>query len=186
MITFGGTIDRKMFARALRRQMRGLQFIAVIWVLVGSWGLTSAVVDRPVTWGWPLFLLLLGALFLFLPSWSARTSLKTGQLISAPFTGSADESRFALESPYGRSEVTWPAFNRSAVYDDSVLLFTSAQQFFLVSREFFETEEQWNAFRALVARSVPVRSRRTSPMKAALIWIAIIVLVFLLRALSGP
>lgn len=151
MITFRGTIDRKLFARALRRQQRVLRSIAVLWVVVSLIGFGSAKMGDPATWGWPLFLLLFGVLILASPWLTARRALASGKMIGAPLSGSADESRIVIESEYGRSELPWSAFHRVKVMPDMVLLFASAQQFYVIARTFFASEDEWQRFRELVA-----------------------------------
>jgi hypothetical protein len=151
MITFRGRIDRKLYAQALRRQQRGLQSIAVLWIFASLFGLASASLDDAPMWGLPLFLLLCGVLILAAPWLAARKALASGKILGAPLSGSADESRIVLESEYGRSELPWSAFHRAKVMPDLVLLFTSAQQFHIVARTFFASDEEWQRFRELVA-----------------------------------
>src|SRR5947209_3850959 len=54
MIRFEGTLTPEMYRRALGVTGRPIRMFAWIWIVVGIIALSSAHLDRPVTWGAPL------------------------------------------------------------------------------------------------------------------------------------
>jgi hypothetical protein len=166
MIPFEGRITRAMYARALRRQMRKLHVIAVLWIAVAAMSLmTAPPSDSPARWGIPLLFALAGIFLLLSPELTARRAFRTGKLLAAPFRGFADEERIVIETQFGRNEIPWSVYFRATSTPDMIFLFTSAQQSQLLHRAFFASGAEWEQFADIVRRHVPTRrsGRATVP-----------------------
>jgi hypothetical protein len=183
MVHFRGTLDRESLLQALRLQGRGLIGMAVMFIVFGGIALLSANFSNPASWGGPLFLVVLGVLWLAMPRLSARRQLKTNALFGAPLVGSADEERFIIETEFGHSTIPWAKFHRAVVGPKIALLFTSAAQFYAIADRFFEEPAQWDEFKRLVTQQVPRQARPKGAFRALLLWVAIIVGVFLIWSL---
>src|SRR3954454_24279886 len=180
MIEFKGQIDEKLYRRVLYRQMRGLIVIACIWLFSFLCVLATAPVRSLI--GWPLLFPLLAIYMLLLPYLTARRGMKTGAMLSAPAHGSADEKHFVWGGEFGRSDVPWSKFFRVQTGPDYLLLFSSAQQFFIIARRYFANDTDWEAFRNLAMANVKV-VRNRSILKTAILWFAVIIVVFVIWTL---
>jgi MFS family permease len=180
MIRFEGTLTPEMYRRALGVIGRRMRFFAGLWIVVGVIGLFSAHLDRPVSWGWPLFLVLFGLMLLLSPRMTVKRAFATDLFLSEPITGEADEQGIRMEQPHGRTDLPWTMIHKIVMTPNLVTIYQSASLLRILPREFFADEESWQAFRrfAAAAPSSAKPSPRLMPM--FLVWIAIIVVVFLL------
>ena len=178
MIEFNGQLDEKLYRRVLYRQMRGLITFACVWLLAFA----SAFATMPARSliGWPLLFPAFAIYVLFLPYLTARRGMKTGAMLAAPFHGSADETHFVSQSEFGRSDIPWSKFFRVQTGPDYVMLYSSAQQFYIIAQRFFSSETDWEAFRNLATANVKAIKRGSSFLKTAILWFVITLVVFLI------
>lgn len=184
MIRFEGTLTPELYRRAVTRQMAPIRLTAVMWIAAAVFVLLSAKLDRPLSWAVPVAFIVAGVWILMTPRISARRAFATDRLVSERMTGEADEEGVRIESAHGRADLPWASMHKVVITADLVLLYQSAVLARILPREFFADDEAWQSFRRLAAAAVPpVRSRR--PLAMFALWIAIIVVVFLLRAFFG-
>lgn len=184
MIEFRGSIDRPLYVKALR--LHGTAPPALGQLLIGGGILNLLVngrISNPATWAASLFLGLFGAFLLLSPILLARQALRTSTILREGFTGYADAEQFVLESSHGRSNVRWSSFYRAAVSSNIVLLYTSAQQFYILARSFFASDGDWAEFKTLVTQRLPLRNTGRTVWKAALLWFMIVVGTFFVWSL---
>jgi hypothetical protein len=179
MLEFSGQIDRKLYIRALRQQGKGLIAIAVMLIAAGVWGLRSARMEEPASWGGALFVTLLGAFLIAAPYLTAQKALSTSAILRSPFKGTVDETHIVFESSYGRSDLPGPALHRAAIGPNLALLYSSAHQFHILSREFFADDSAWKAFCELASKYAPKFSEHRTVFKTTIVWLAIVVTVFI-------
>jgi hypothetical protein len=179
VIGFGGTLTRRDMTKALHT--RGLVGFALFWLVIGLLNLAFAA-TRGEGWLVGIILTAFGALLLVMPWFWAARQLETNALLRAAQTGSADESHIVIESEFGRTDLPWSAFHRMTVSRDVVRLYQANVAFNIISRSFFATDADWDAFCALV-RAQPKPKRVTTPttLIAAAVWLGIIIVVFIVR-----
>jgi hypothetical protein len=191
MIHFQGSYTRETLLRAVRLTMgrfRPLLWffgVGVVFTLFGSVfvPLQMGAPFDPVTLMAPLVFALLLGLLLWSPHAAVNRALKTNKLIQAPLEGYANENGVYFSTAHTRSDIPWELFHKAVVSDSMVLLGQSAQQFYPFPRELFASDEDWNAFVALVREKAP-RPRETGGrfLRLFLIWAAIIVVVLVVWA----
>ena len=186
MIEFSGTISRDLLVKAQRLQMARLVPIAVMIALAATYGLLSAKLSDPGSWGIPLFFLLLALFVIVSPYLSARTQQKTDAALRSPISGSADENHFVFISEIARVDMPWEKMHRATVRNDFALLYPSAGAAFIIAREFFDSDDSWAAFRTLVAAKVHQPRAGRPVLRTFVLWLAIIIAIFLLWSLAAP
>jgi hypothetical protein len=154
MVSFSGKIDRPALQRALRIHSKRLITIGVLIGIAGALGLLFANMQEPASWGAPLFLCLFGVFVVLSPWLGARQQMKNASMLTAPITGTADEERVTLESEFGHSAIPWDKLHRAVVRPDMVLLYPSANQFFVVPERYFASRAEWEQFTQLVSKRV--------------------------------
>jgi hypothetical protein len=179
MIRFEGTLTPEMYRRALGVMGRRMRFFAILWIVVGLIGLFSAHLDRPVTWGWAVFLILFGVMLLVSPTMSVKRAFATDRFLAEPITGEADEQGIRMEQRHGRTDLPWTMIYKVVMTPNLVTIYQSASLVRILTREFFADEESWQAFRRLAA-AAPSSKPARRPIYMFLLWIAIIVVVFIL------
>lgn len=179
MVEFTGVIDRRMLVRANRLQMAKVTPFAIMIMFAALYALlTSANVADTTSWSVPLFFLLFASFLLASPYLSARKALKTNKAFDSLISGTADENQFVFNSALGHADIPWEKMYRAVVQRELVLLYPSAQQSFVVARRFFPSDQAWETFCQLVRDHVR-QQPQSRPVRTFLVWIAIIVMVFI-------
>jgi hypothetical protein len=180
MIRFEGTLTPEIYRSALDVAGRRTRFFAVLWIVVGVIALFSAHFGQPVTWAVPLFFLLFGVFVLIGPTLTVKRAFATDRLLSEPITGEADEQGIRMESAHGTTDLPWTMMHKVVMTPKLVTIYQSAQIMRILPREFFADEESWQAFRRLAAAAPSSAKPPLRPIYMFLMWIAIIVVVFIL------
>jgi hypothetical protein len=155
MIEFRGRLDRTLYRRALAFNARPTLIVGAILTAAGLWAFHSAPrFDTVTSWAVPLAVTMLGVNLLIAPWRDTRTVFRSNKLIGEPFTGRLDENRFLLEASFGKADLPWSAFHRASVSRELVLLYVSKQQFYMLTRRFFDDDAAWEAARELVQSRV--------------------------------
>jgi len=183
MIRFEGTLTPKIYRRALAVGGRRMQFFAALWIGVGIIGLSSAQLERPASWGLPLFFLLFGVFALLLPGITVKRAFATDRFLSEPITGEADEQSVRMEQPHGRTDLPWAMMHKVMMTPKLVTVYQSAHIMRIFPREFFADEESWEGFRRLTSAAPTAAKVSPRLLRTFLLWIAIIIAVFLLWSL---
>jgi hypothetical protein len=126
-----------------------------------------------------MLIVLLPIYLLFVPFITARRAMKSSQLLSEPFHGSADETHFVHESQFGRTDVPWEKLYRTRVTRDFILLYPTSQMFFVLTPRFFASGSDWLEFGKLVTANVRQMKKSSPLIKTVILWLAIIVVVFM-------
>ena len=177
-IEFSGTIDGRVYSRALQLYDGGAGVVSLLWVAVGVYGLASSRTDEPATWGMPLTVLLAGSLVLIIVMRGALRTLPR-KLLRSHISGKATTAGLLVRSPSGDENILWNQFDSATNQRDLVLLHSSSQQAYVVASKFFASQDAWFDFRYIVRERV----RDSSPIKSSLIsvaiWAAMIAGIFL-------
>lgn len=182
MIRFQGALTPDVYRRALDvAAYRRLRFFAWMFIVLAVIGLSTAHLGQPVTWGVPLFLGLLGAVFLISPRMTVKRAFATDRLLAEPVSGEADEQGVRMESTHGHVDLPWTLMHKVVVTPNLVTVYQSASLIRILPREFFADDESWQGFLRLAAASAPLAADRSPRMlRVFLLWFAIVGVVFLL------
>jgi hypothetical protein len=179
MVRFRGTLTPEIYARGLRATGGRLRFTAWTLGLAGLIGLASAHIDRPVTWGLPLFLVFFGIMLLRTPQITVKRAFASDRFVSEPFSGEADEQGMRIESEHGRSDLPWALMQRVVLLPDMVIVYQSANLFRILPREFFDDDASWEAFRTMAKTPGNTGNAPKSTIRVVALWLAIIVIVMI-------
>lgn len=187
-VAFSGTLDERMFRRAIAGPLRGTRLLGILFVsvaIIGALSSFGASALREARAQLPpiLFLGLFGVVLLLTPWLAARKQIKTSKLLRSPTSGSATDTGLHLESAYGTSDIPWSAFHRVKVYPHTVLLYQSAAVFHTIPREFFENQAAWEGFVGLVRAGVPRPPSHF--IRNVLIWLALVGLILIVFRVTG-
>jgi hypothetical protein len=191
-IPFRGQIDIDVLRRSMRAGLQPSRRALIGGAILGVfmlWGLVGV----PLADGQPLSdllanlapalvtVLLAGSLFIYALFFSApRKVLESNKLIQGGYAGVATEEGVHLETAHSQSDLPWDVFYRAKIGRDVVLLYQSVQVSSVFPREFFATEEDWQAFVGLVRQHVSLRPpRRGNPLKVFILWLVIFLAVVL-------
>ncbi|AFZ36081.1 hypothetical protein Sta7437_2549 [Stanieria cyanosphaera PCC 7437] len=97
-------------------------------------------------------------LLLLLPQLTKRQIKKVWQSnksIQEGFSGVATEENFVCNSSYGESKFPWNVMLKYKEVENIILLYIAINQAFILPSSFFNSEEDWQQFRQLVAERVP-------------------------------
>jgi YcxB-like protein len=177
MVQFKGTMTPEIYARALRATGSGLRFTGWSLPVAGLIGLTSARLERPVTWGLPLFLILFGVLLLRTPRMTVKRAFATDRFLGEPFVGEADAQGMRIESEHGHADLPWTLMHKVALFPDMVIVYQAGNLFRILAREFFSDDESWQTFRGFAKATTSAADPTKSLMRMFLLWAAIVVAV---------
>lgn len=163
--------------RAFRLHGGSTRGLGIFAVIVGMLALPSM---GPLALG----VVAIGIVLWILPWLIARRILGDSAILRAPLTGHLDEQGFTAESPHGRSNIAWTLFHQALVAPDIILLYISRQQFHLLPRAFFASDEAFAEAQELVRRNVRPRKRRAWVL-VFLLWLVVIFCVWALWQLSS-
>jgi hypothetical protein len=180
MIRFQGTLTPDLYRRALGVTGRSIQVVAWMLILAGVINLFFAHLAQPVSWAMPLFLATFGVMLLISPRITVTRAFATDRMLSEPVTGDADEQGVRLETAHGRSDLPWTLMHKVVVSPNLVTIYQSASIIRVLPREFFADEESWQAFRRLALAAPSAAKPSPRPIGVVLLWIAIIIVVFVL------
>ena len=183
MIRFEGTITPDLYRRALAVSGRSMQLVAWVLIVAAVIALSSAKLAQPVAWAMPLFMGTFGVMLLLAPRFTVRRAFATDRLLAEPVTGEADEQGVRMETAHGRSDLPWTLMHKVVVTPNLVTIYQSAGTIRILPREFFADEESWQGFSRLAAAAPSNAKPSPRPMRVVLVWIAIIVVVFILWTL---
>lgn len=183
MIRFEGTLTPDLYRRALAVSGRSMQVVAWMLILASVVNFRFADLAKPVSWAMPLFIGTFGVMLLLAPRFTVRRTFATDRLLSEPVTGEADEQGVRLETAHGRSDLPWALMYKVVVTPNLVTIYQSASSIRILPREFFADEESWEAFRRLAAAVPSAAAPSPHPIRVFLLWIAIIVVVFIVWTL---
>jgi hypothetical protein len=113
-----------------------------------------------------------------------RKLLASNRLLQLPIRGAVSETGVWTETEHTRSDLPWELFLRRKIGKDIVLLYSSIQAAKVFPREFFTSEEDWQAFVELVRQRVPERAPagrggRPGTLKVFVLWLVVFVIVML-------
>lgn len=186
MVQFKGTLTPQLYRRAIRSHGPAAPWFAVLLLLAGIVGMVRGVTaDNSNAVSVPAGVITAGVLLLLAPWFTAWRVFRTNAILRDGFAGTAGEDGFAAQSAYGTSNIPWEKFYQSVIEPEMVLLYLSAQQFWLLPRSFFTTDGEWNEFRTLVAQRVQPRRRGRRFLKLALLWVTVVACLFLLWSLES-
>jgi hypothetical protein len=80
--------------------------------------------------------------------------LITNKLLSQTVSGEVDGESFRISTEHSEAKIPWTLMFRVVLRRDLVLLYVSAQLFYLVPRSFFADGTSWDAFYRLAAANV--------------------------------
>ncbi len=183
MIRFEGTLTPDLYRRALGVTGRSTQTVAWTFILVSAIALSSAHLAQTVSWGAPLCLGLFGVMLLIMPRMTVKRTFATDRFLSEPITGDADEQGVRMETAHGRADLPWTLMHKVVVTPNLATIYQSASGIRILPREFFADEESWQGFRRLAAAAPSFAKPSPRPIKWFLLWIAILILVFILWTL---
>jgi uncharacterized membrane protein len=127
MIRFEGTLTPATYRRALTDTYRSILAFGLFMILVGVINLCFADIDKPVSWGLPLFLIIFGMVLFLSPRTTVKRAFATDRLLSEPITGEADEQGVRLEQPHGRADLPWALMHKIVLTGTAVAVYQSAQ-----------------------------------------------------------
>lgn len=189
-IVFHGTLDEETYTRAvraqktLRRMLIGLGAIALISIFgvvvvpLQQGAAFSPYMLAPLIW-------IAAMVWLWRATVSAaRKQLAENKLLQGPIRGVAREDRIEITTDYTSAALPWETLHHYELVPDAVLLFTSPGVAHILPRSFFGSGEDWDLFVSRLAEKVikTPRPKGNSIVRTLIIWIAIIVVIFLLRA----
>ena len=180
MIRFEGALTPDIYRRAIGVNGRSVQWLAWTLILAAGVNLYFANLAKSVSWGMPLFMGLFGVMLLIMPRLTVKRAFATDRFLSEPTTGDADENGVRMESAHGRSDLPWALMHKVVVTPNLVTLYQSAGIMRILPREFFADEESWQGFRRLALAAPSVVKPSWRPISVFLLWLAIIIVVFVL------
>ena len=88
----------------------------------------------------------------------AIRSLRKTKLLNLNQTMIFDSNGFASESEHGKSEIKWSLFTRAVFFNDGVMLFQTARQFYWLPQSAFEDPTGMLTLRRLLPAQLPVKN----------------------------
>jgi len=159
-LTYSGVVSWTLFRRALRKSA-GKRWLAlfVFPVLMTAY----AVWSRPYA---PLRLYFLCftlaslyvPMMLILQLWKWRRRFVRSPYLREPLSGVVSPEIFIARGSTGTTEMPWSRFVKIKDAGDFILLYPSPYQFNILSREFFASEEQWQAARGFALKRDRIRA----------------------------
>lgn len=153
-IPYSGTFSWTLFERAQWRHLgsRWLFFLLIPVLMTAYAYLTSPTLPI-VTW-----LTLLAVSIASIPvirsalrrQW--RRMYENSPYLLDPISGFVSAETFIAESATGKTEMPWTRFVRVREGEDFLLLYPSPYMFHILAREFFVTDQAWEAARVFVLR----------------------------------
>ncbi len=135
--------------------------------------------------------LFFGLFFYLSPSLSARRVFQN-PIMRQVQQGTVTPERIAYRAPGPYRELKWSLYRSASLYPGLVLLYQTNDTFNYFPRKYFESEEDWRAFRKLVHQKVPHRlefeapSRLVFPVRyARVLFYGVLALGVLLAVLYG-
>jgi hypothetical protein len=175
VIEFEGTIDAALLERLHRSSPRS-RVTLIVGALCFAAGVIGFILQPPpfdiARFGMPIFAAAMGG---YLLTRGLAKPVINAQL-NTRISGAASEERLTVHELERSEHLAWSEFSHALVRDDLVMLYHA--QFFaqIFVREFFRDENDWTAFRDLVARRVRPLPMPTTLRIAGtiLLWAAII------------
>jgi hypothetical protein len=183
MIRFEGTLTPAVYRRALDVSGRSMSKVAWVMIVVAVIGFLSADLSRPVSWGGLIFVGLVGVMLLIGPRRAVERAFATDRTLADPVTGDADEKGVRMKSTHGAVDLPWTLMHKVVVTPTLVTIYQSASSSRILPRELFADDESWEGFRRLAAAAPSCAQPSPRPIGMFLLWIAIMVVVFLLWTL---
>ncbi|BAU65381.1 hypothetical protein STA3757_27660 [Stanieria sp. NIES-3757] len=172
-INFGGTLTEKQFHICQQYYLpTWFNFISkfAFWFYLGlmivKWLMIFIGLENPgdiPLSSREVFSAVFGDVFILLWLWllfqsTKRNSKKVWQsnkLIHGNFSGVATEQTLFWNHSYGESRFPWHVMLKYKEAKNIMMLYTSINQALIIPRNFFNSEEDWQQFRQLVANKVP-------------------------------
>jgi hypothetical protein len=183
MIRFEGRLTPKIYRRALDASGRSMPVVGWIMILVAVIGFAMADPSRPDFLGILAFLGLLGVMLLMGPRITVKRAFDTAPTLADPVTGDADEQGVRMKSTHGADDLPWTLMHKVVVTPKVVVLYQSESLFRILPREFFADDESWQGFRQLAAAMPSAAKPSPRPTRMLLVWIAVILVVFVIWTL---
>jgi len=153
------------YVRANWVSYRSARLMWVIWIFLGPFMLLAGIyryfdeVGHPLTF--PLFLgwifMIIFPLTLII---SPRTAFKKQPSLAAPQTFTASSDGIIVKSPLFSGNDAWSMYVSFVESKDMFLLYLSPRMFRMIPKRAFQSDEQMQEFRRLVAQHVPPRGPR--------------------------
>jgi len=183
-------LTEPVYARLVKRQMRGLFLagwyclgigaLALGYFMTGAEGSTLQNGGPNNAWGTGIVVaLMLGAYLVWSPRASARRGWKGNPSLQDPAEWVVDETSVRVGSDFHKSHLPWAKFHHQVIDQDLILLYTQEHRAYLISRAYLENEAEWEQLKAWASAKIPAPPKKGWMLKAMLIWIAILAMVFL-------
>ncbi len=162
----------------------GIGVFAALAVIAGI----AAIRDPGATLEFAIYLVVAAflSMFLVVQEWSIRRNWRTNKLIQDRLEGVLDDQGLAVETERGSVRLPWDQLHQWQASPSHLLIYQSTDSFHILPRDFFSSEEDWNAARELAASKLSSRRRwkRRLHLWTVLVWIVVlVVLVVLVSAL---
>lgn len=189
MIPFHGSYTKEMLQRMTRAALAKLRKAPwIVGCLLAFFTLYTVI---PILQGAPaedvlranaptlVVLSVLLALFLWIPRAGAGRQLTTNKLLQEPLEGYISEKGVHISTPRSTVDLPWETLYKATVADKIILLGGSEYQYYMLPREFFNSDEDWKQVCAWATAYAPKPKERRF-LKVLFIWIVIFVVVILL------
>lgn len=189
-IRFTAVLTEPVYARLVKRQMRGLFLagwyclgigvLALGYFVAGAEGSSLQNGGPNNAWGTGIVVaLMLGAYLVWSPRASARRGWKGNPGLQDPAEWVVDETSVRVDSEFHKSHLPWEKFHHQIIDQDLILLYTQEHSAYLISRAYLADEAEWEQLKAWASAKIPQPPKKGWMLKAMLIWIAVLALVFL-------
>lgn len=155
VVRFRGVVSWEQFKRAQWKHMGRRWLVLLTYpAAMMAWAFSTGAVRPAATW-----ILLIITTSAFVPAMLAfnlfawrRTYVKSPYL-HKPLFGSVSSDRFEMEGATGRSDLTWDQFVRVREGKGFLLLYPAPNLYFILPREFFECDTDWETARRYARRA---------------------------------
>jgi hypothetical protein len=160
-IQYRGRITKQLFLRAHRLNIASHWRAAVLilflfpvvmgfWAFAGSWSVNPWV----VTIGSFAFVPVMAAFQYFALYFQWGRVYRNLPFLAESFEGEISNAHFTVSGANGTSDLLWPAFTKARHSRDLILLYQSPGAFNILSRNFFESDNDWQRAITLINQRV--------------------------------
>ena len=186
-VRFSGALTSQTIERVTVRAVPQLRNMAIALLVLSLFSIAEWLFgprDLVSGWHFSVAMFVAGVVLLFFPKLSAKRALKSNRLLQQTVSGVISDDGVQLTTQYSDTHLSWSVFHHQTSDPDLVLLFISPSQAHAFPRAYFESTDDWDAFRALAANKVKLR-KQTSPFRRAILFAIIGAIVFLLFLFSS-
>jgi hypothetical protein len=122
---------------------------------------------------------LMGLIFVGLPYYSAHQGWKSNPRLADPQDWTVDEASVQILSEFSQVKLPWEKFDRAELLKDLILLYPQQAAAYVIAREYLQDEADWNRLREWCRPKVKKPAFWSGPLKAMVIWMAVLALIFI-------